>query len=66
MKKNMIMLVYDGENHGLAKKENKLDYTKKINEFFNHYLLDKEAAKWISDGVPYVEKMKKEEAKKKK
>jgi len=65
MKKNMIMLVYAGENHSLAKKENRLDYTKKINEFFNHYLLDKDAAKWISEGVPYIEKMKKEEKNKK-
>lgn len=66
MKKNMIMLVYADENHGLRKDENRLDYTKKVNEFFNHYLLDKEPAKWISEGVSYVDKMKKEEKKKKK
>lgn len=66
MKKNMIMLVYEGENHGLRKEENMLDYTKKVNEFFNHYLLEKEPAKWVSDGVSYIEKMKKEEKQKKK
>ena len=66
MKKNMIMLVYAGENHGLRKDENRLDYTKKVNQFFMHHLLGEKPAKWISDGVPYLEKKKKEDKKKKK
>jgi len=62
----MVMLVYAGENHSVRKKENRLDYTLKINQWFDHYLVGKEASKWITDGIPYLEKMKKEEAKKKK
>ncbi len=61
MEKPFIMLVYDAENHSLAKKENQLDYTKKVNEFFNHYLLGDTAATWIKSGKKYVEKKSDEE-----
>jgi dipeptidyl aminopeptidase/acylaminoacyl peptidase len=61
MEKPFIMLVYDGENHSLAKKENQLDYTKRVNEFFNHYLLGTEAGEWITNGKKYVDKKKEEE-----
>ena len=66
MEKPIVMLVYADENHSVRKKENMLDYTLKINEWFDHYLLDKDAATWITDGIPYLDKMKKEEATKKK
>ena len=62
LKKPMIMLVYAGENHAVRKKENKLDYTKKINEFFDYYLLGKPAKPWIKKGVSYVEKEKESKA----
>jgi dipeptidyl aminopeptidase/acylaminoacyl peptidase len=61
MEKPFIMLVYDGENHGLAKKENQLDYTKKVNEFFNHYLLGTEGPAWIEKGKTYLDKKTEEE-----
>ncbi|MCP4726053.1 MAG: prolyl oligopeptidase family serine peptidase, partial [bacterium] len=56
MEKTYVMLVYEGENHGLAKKENQIDYATRTNEWFRHYLLGEEPAKWITDGVPYLEK----------
>lgn len=59
MQKPHIMLVYADENHGLAKKENQIDYQKRQFEFFDHYLLGKPAPKWIEEGVKYTEKMKK-------
>ncbi len=61
MEKPYIMLVYDTENHSLAKKENQIDYTKKVNEFFNHYLLNDTAANWITSGKKYVDKKTEEE-----
>ncbi len=60
MEKPMIMLVYAGENHAVRKKENMLDYTRRINEFFNHYLKGEPAKPWIENGVKYIDKMKKE------
>ena len=59
MEKPMILLVYEGENHAVRKKENMLDYTRRINEFFDHYLLGKPARPWIESGVKYIEKMEK-------
>jgi len=66
MEKPMIMLVYAGENHGLRKKENQLDYTLKVNQFFNHFLTGEGVHEWIDRGVTYLDKKKKEETKKKK
>lgn len=61
MEKPHVMLVYADENHGLAKKENQIDYQKRQREWFDHYLLGKPADKWITDGVSYLDKMKERE-----
>ena len=58
MEKPFIMLVYADENHGLAKKENIIDYQKRQKEFFDHYLLGKTPEKWIVEGVSQQEKIK--------
>lgn len=63
MQKPHVMLVYADENHGLAKKENQIDYQKRQREWFDHYLLGKPAEKWITEGVSYLEKMKEREKK---
>ena len=57
LKKPVIMLQYVGENHGLAKAANQKDYTVRMREFFDHYLMGKPAPKWLTDGIPYL-KMK--------
>ncbi|MCZ6915883.1 MAG: prolyl oligopeptidase family serine peptidase [Gemmatimonadetes bacterium] len=53
--KDFVLLVYEGENHGLRKKPNQLDYHRRILEWFGHYLQGDDAPTWISTGVPYVE-----------
>jgi hypothetical protein len=55
LEKPVIMLEYKGENHGLAKPENKKDYTARMKEFFDYYLMDKPEPKWMKDGVPLLE-----------
>ncbi|MBK92641.1 MAG: acylaminoacyl-peptidase [Gemmatimonadetes bacterium] len=52
--KQMVMLSYDGENHGLAREPNQLDYQHRIMQWFGHYLKGEPAPDWISAGVPYV------------
>ena len=37
-KKNVVMLVYNGEDHGLRQKKNQVDYQRRILEWFGHYL----------------------------
>ena len=48
--KNVVMLMYPGEGHGLAKKENQIDYHRRINQWFDHYLKGNPPAKWIVEG----------------
>ena len=57
LKKPVIMLQYVGENHGLAKPANQKDYTVRMKEFFDHYLMGKPAPEWMTEGIPYL-KMK--------
>ena len=60
------MLVYTGEDHGLRKKQNQIDYHRRILEWFDHYLKGDAAQPWITEGVSYVdrddEEMKQNEA----
>jgi dipeptidyl aminopeptidase/acylaminoacyl peptidase len=53
--KNVIMLEYVGENHGLVKPANRYDYTIRMKEFFDHHLKGAPAPTWMTDGVPRLE-----------
>ncbi|UFH45356.1 prolyl oligopeptidase family serine peptidase [Flavobacterium galactosidilyticum] len=44
--KTHIMLAYPNEGHGMEKKENAIDLTTKIEEWFDHYLKGKKAPIW--------------------
>ena len=49
--KDMVMLVYEGENHSLAKEANQLDYHRRIRQWFDHYLKGAPAPDWIVKGL---------------
>jgi len=66
MQKPFILLVYEGENHGLRKKENMVDYSLKVKQFIDHYLLGKPAEKWIKEGRTFIEKKEEEKLAKEK
>jgi len=51
--KNCIFLQYRGEPHHLKKYPNKLDYSIKMKQFFDHHLKGEPAPKWMTEGVPY-------------
>ncbi len=51
--KDCIFLQYRGEPHHPKKYPNKLDYSIKLMEYFDHYLKGAPAADWIKNGVPY-------------
>jgi dienelactone hydrolase len=55
--KQVVMLQYKGENHGLRKPENMKDYTVRMKEFFDYELQDRQPPKWWLEGVPLI-KMK--------
>jgi dipeptidyl aminopeptidase/acylaminoacyl peptidase len=54
--KKIIFLSYPGEGHSLSKRVNRMDLTKRMIEYFDHYLKGKPAADWITKGVPFLEK----------
>ncbi len=54
--KNCIFLQYRDEPHHLKIYANKLDYSIKMKEFFDHYLKGEPAPEWIEKGVPYTGK----------
>ncbi len=55
LEKPVIMLQYVGENHGLRKLANQIDYATRMMEFIDHYLKGKEAPTWLQEGVPLLE-----------
>ena len=56
--KDLVLLVYEGENHGNAMKKNQIDYHRRINEWFDHYLKGAPAPKWITEGMKYLDREK--------
>ena len=57
LEKPVILLEYKGENHNLREQKNLKDYSVRMQEFFDHYLMGKPAPKWLEEGVPVL-KMK--------
>ena len=53
--KDMVLLVYEGENHGLRQEANQRDYRDRILQWFAHYLKGEPAPEWITSGLPYIE-----------
>lgn len=51
--KDVIFLQYRGEPHHLEKYANKLDYSIKMKQFFDHHLKGEPAPEWMTEGVPY-------------
>ncbi|WP_425153134.1 prolyl oligopeptidase family serine peptidase [Candidatus Palauibacter sp.] len=49
--KQMVLLVYEGEDHGFREEANQKDYHRRILEWFGHYLKGEPAPAWITDGV---------------
>jgi dienelactone hydrolase len=57
-KKDVVLLVYGGEDHGLRQKANQIDYHRRIMDWFGHYLKGEPAKPWITSGVSFLEKDK--------
>ncbi len=53
-KKNVVLLVYAAEDHGLRKKADQIDYQHRILTWFGHYLKGETAPAWITEGESYL------------
>ncbi len=52
------MLNYNSEEHNLRKRQNRKDLSKRMQQFFDHYLKDAPAPVWMEKGVPAILKGK--------
>jgi dipeptidyl aminopeptidase/acylaminoacyl peptidase len=52
--KDVILLEYQGENHGLARPANQRDYAGRMAEWFDYHLTGATPADWIIKGVPRI------------
>jgi len=55
-KRNVVMLAYIGEDHGLRKPKNQSDYQHRILAWFGHYLKGEPAEPWITNGQSFLER----------
>jgi dienelactone hydrolase len=56
--KNVVYLVYEGENHNVARPESQADYLQRQLEWFGHYLKGDPAPKWITEGESYADRQR--------
>jgi dipeptidyl aminopeptidase/acylaminoacyl peptidase len=56
--KNVVLLLYGGEDHGLRKKADQIDYERRIFTWFGHYLKDEPAPAWVSEGESYLDQQR--------
>ncbi len=50
------MLNYNDEPHWPLKRQNRIDFNRRMEQFFDHYLLDEPMPEWMKEGVPAIEK----------
>jgi len=53
--KDVILLEYQGENHGLSQLKNRRDYTMRLMQFWDHHLKGEPASEWLDKGIPRLE-----------
>ena len=58
LEKPAWLLNYNGNPHWVMGRENRLDFAKRMQQFFDHYLQDEPMPKWMADGIPAVQKGK--------
>ena len=61
LNKEAYMFSYNGEKHGLRRRINQRDYTRRLQEFFDHFLKGAPAPEWMQKGIPYLQREKEKE-----
>ncbi|MCA9319878.1 MAG: S9 family peptidase, partial [Planctomycetes bacterium] len=54
--KEAYMFNYVGEDHGLRRRANMLDWSQRMQQYFDHHLKGAPAPEWMDRGVPYAER----------
>lgn len=61
LNREVYMFSYNGEKHGLRKRINQRDYTRRLQEFFDHFLKGAPTPEWMEKGIPYLQREKEKE-----
>ena len=56
LEKPAWMLNYNGDPHWVMSDENRMDFAKRMQQFFDHYLKGDPMAVWMAEGIPAVDK----------
>jgi dipeptidyl aminopeptidase/acylaminoacyl peptidase len=59
--KEVYMFNYNGEPHGIRKRQNQKDYARRLLEFFDYELKGAAKPEWMERGIPYLQKEKEKE-----
>ena len=59
LEKPAWLLNYNGDPHWVMGQENRRDFAKRMQQFFDHYLMDGPLPVWMDEGIPAVDKGKK-------
>jgi dipeptidyl aminopeptidase/acylaminoacyl peptidase len=59
LEKPAWLMNYNGEPHWVMKDANRMDFAIRMQQFFDHYLMDAPEPEWMAYGVPAVDKGKK-------
>jgi dipeptidyl aminopeptidase/acylaminoacyl peptidase len=56
LNKEAYMFNYNGEYHGLRRRANQKDYTRRLQEFFDHHLRNAPKPAWMEKGVRWLDR----------
>jgi dipeptidyl aminopeptidase/acylaminoacyl peptidase len=59
--KEVYMFSYNGEPHGIRKRQNQKDYAMRLLQFFDYELKGAAKPEWMEKGIPYLQKEKEKE-----
>ncbi len=59
--KEAYMFNYNTEKHGLRRRINQKDYTRRLQEFFDHFLKGAPTPEWMEKGIPFLQREKEKE-----
>ncbi|MBL8209946.1 MAG: S9 family peptidase [Bryobacterales bacterium] len=54
--KEAYLLNYNGEYHGLRRRANQRDYSIRMKQYFDHFLMGAPKPEWMEKGVPYLDR----------
>lgn len=56
LEKPVWMLQYNGESHNIKARKNRKDITKRLQQFFDHYLKGEPMPRWMREGISPLRK----------